>query len=231
MSDLIALINEAVKEVLPGLNKNIQASIRQDGLDPMTKVISGHENAGSINLGICTAHAGVSYSLRQLTGLSSLTIESVTVCGISGDINSFSSSISINLKLSKDLDCNVAGKVSAGCGFIHKSAGLSGKLDASGITLSATGVLKGGASLQEQKVTIQSINVSSLNLEYKDVSVKIDGLGIFNSLLEIISSSISGIFKQYITSSLSQIITGIINEEMRSVFPITVKIPIPAELN
>lgn len=71
------LLNELIDSLLPELNSVLGDFIVSEGLDPLDEVVSGSETLARINLGLATASAG--YEVRNLTGLSSLNVNSITL--------------------------------------------------------------------------------------------------------------------------------------------------------
>ncbi|MCJ8270557.1 MAG: hypothetical protein MJK04_14285, partial [Psychrosphaera sp.] len=118
MSDIDTVINQLVTALLPKLNDTLPALIKDESLDPLARVVSGEEDGGKINLGICMATANMCYSIKHMTGLSSLTVNNLAVSDSSGTLESFSSTLTLDLALKSDLKADVSGKATAHCGFL-----------------------------------------------------------------------------------------------------------------
>ena len=227
MSNITEIINELIQKVLPEVNKQLPEEIRKDGYDPIPNLVSGSKTLGSINLGICHAKVGVSYKVGDMCGLSSILIEKFTVESVSGDLKSFSANMDVAIEFRSDLSVRAGGGVKAGCGFIHKTVGLSGKGEVNGLSAKGSAVLHGGFNIESGEAVLQEIDFTNLKLHYSGASVSIDGLGIFNEFLKPIENLITGLLESLIVGKISDIVKDEVNHEFHNLLPITVKIPIP----
>ncbi|VAW70646.1 hypothetical protein MNBD_GAMMA09-3626 [hydrothermal vent metagenome] len=226
MDPIISLLNEIIKKNLPAINSKIQEGIRQRHLDPMHHVASGDEGLGHINLGICTAFAKAGYHVKDLTGLSSLSISSLVI--VNGGTNpdnpeEVCGKVQFEAKLGSSINASVGGKVTAGCGFIHPSIGISGKVSASDVVTTAKGSFN--ADINGAKICLSQINLSQLSVNYGNTSVSIDGLGIFNTFLKPLEDFILNIFKGQIRSAIASALTPVINTEVEKLLPLCGDLP------
>jgi len=218
MSQFKDLLNALIKAKLPEINSAVNSAIKSQGLDPMKNVTSGSKTIGSINLGICTASANASYSLQNLTGLSSFTINSLTITSATTgkDGSSLHGAVQLNASMKSNLGIHVGGKFRAGCGFLSDSVGISGSVSISTVTVNASGnfdATVGG------NICLTEIDIVNPGLNYGDINVNIDGLGIFNSLLHPLENFILGLVKGTIIDTIEKAITPPINDAIQGVMP------------
>ena len=212
------LLNEIIKEMLPKINSAIQNAISANHLDPWGQVASGSDTLGKIDLGICTASADASYAITNMRGLSSFTLDSIILnSASSGENNTVVGDVSVVAHMGSDLSTNVSGKFSAGCGFIHPSVGIGGTATVSGLSAHANG--RYTASTSNGQVCLSELDVRSLTVDYGNVNVHIDGLGIFSSLLDPLVSAIVNLFNGDIKGDISSAVTPIIDREIAAVLP------------
>lgn len=212
------LLNALLRANLSSINNATRSAITARGLDPMQNVTSGSETIGSINLGICTAEAIASYVLENLTGLSSFNINSLVVTSATAnpDGTSVSGAIQLNAVLTSNLNIQVGGNFKAGCGYVEPSVGISGNVTVSGVSISATGDFK--ASLGTQ-LCLTTIDVMNPNLNYNNLGINIDGLGILNELLGPLENFILGLVKGQIIGLIQNAITPPINNAIGGILP------------
>ncbi|KAA5533708.1 hypothetical protein F0919_14340 [Taibaiella lutea] len=213
------LLNAVISANLSNINSAATSAILSRGLDPMQNVTSGSQTIGSINLGICTAEAVASYVLEHLTGLSSFHINSlvVTSANASPDGSSVNGAIQLDAVLSSNIGIQVGGNFKAGCLYFTPSVGLSGNVSVSGVSISATGDFN--ATLGTQ-LCLTSMDVMNPNLNYNNVNINIDGLGILNELLGPLEDFILGLVKGQIISLIESSITPPINSAISGALPL-----------
>lgn len=213
------LLNAVINANLSNINNAATSAIRSRGLDPMQNVTSGSQVIGSINLGICTAEAVASYVLENLTGLSSFHINSlvVTSANASPDGSSLTGAIQMDAVLTSDVGIQVGGNFKAGCLYYTPSVGLSGNVSVSGVSISATGDFN--ATLGTQ-LCLTAMDVMNPNLNYGNININIDGLGILNELLGPLEDFILGLVKGQIIGLIESAITPPINSAISSALPL-----------
>lgn len=218
MSQYQNLLNAIIKAKLPDINAAIGAAIKSQGLDPMIHVASGSHNIGSIDLGICTATASASYSLQNLTGLSSLVINSleITSATTGEDGKTVHGSVALSASMSSNLGINVGGKFTAGCGLVKNSVRISGRVTVSTVTVAATGDFDATVG---SDICLTEIHISNPGLNYGNIIVDIDGLGIFNSLLHPLENFILGIVKGQLVGAIQGALTPPLNSAINGQLP------------
>ena len=213
-----AALNQIIQNMLPQVNSAIQGVISSNHLDPWGHVAGSTDNLGHIDLGICTASASASYSITNMRGLSSFSIDSIVInSSQAGANNTITGDVSVSAHMGGNLSTGVGGKFTAGCGFIHPSVGISGNATLSSITAHANGVYT--ASSINGQVCLTALDVRSLIVNYGSVHVDIDGLGIFNSLLGPLVDAITSLFNGQIKSAIGSAITPLIDEEIAKILP------------
>jgi len=218
MSQFQDLLNALIKSQLPAINTQISSAIKGRGLDPMIHVTSGSDTIGSINLGICTAEAVASYDLQNLTGLSTLQINSLVI--VSSTTNpegtALHGTVKLDAVIKSNLNIHVGGSFRAGCGFIKPSVGIGGSIGISAVSINATGDFD--ATIGSQ-LCLTGIGVRNPGLNYGNIEINIDGLGIFNSLLRPLENFILGLVKGPIVNLIEGAVTPAINDAIRNVMP------------
>lgn len=214
------LLNKMIQNMLPKINSGIQGAIKSGNLDPWGQVAHGSDTFGSINLGICHASIGANYNVNNMRGLSSFTINSLTVSNVhqdGGDASKLAGTLVLNAGLGSNLSAHAGGGVEAKCGFVHPNVGIGGTATVSGATGNAVGTFT--ASTNGGKVCLNTISIGSMAIDYSDISVSIDGLGIFNSILSPLTSAISNLFRGPIRGAIGSAVQPIINSNINDALP------------
>lgn len=225
MDPIITIINKLIEKNLPAINDKIDTGIDSGHLDPLVHVVSGDESLGSIDLGICTAHVGASYEVDNLRGLSGFTIDELQIT--SGGTNpedksEINGTVRLAASVKSSLKAGVGGSVSAGCGFLHKSIGLSGSVTADSISAISQGTFQ--ASVKGGEVSLNAVRLQQLSVNYGGTSINIDGLGFFNEFLHPLEDYILGKFKGDIRSLIASSLTPVINNQIKEFLPLTQKL-------
>lgn len=218
MNQFQDLLNALILAKLPEINTAISSAIRSQGLDPMINVTSGSDTIGSINLGICTAEAVASYALQNLTGLSTLFVNSLVITSstTTQDGSAMHGKVQLNATLRSDLGIHVSGNFRAGCGFIKPSVGLGGNITISSVSINATGDFDATIG---NTLCLTEVDVMNPGLNYGNINVDIDGLGIFNSLLHPLENFILGLVKGPVINLIEGAVTPAINNALKGVLP------------
>ncbi len=204
-------LNALIEKLLPILNASLPTYIEDAGLDPWDEVLSGKETLGKINLGICTAKVKAKYNIKNMKGLSSLVIQSLTVESMeSSGETTVTGTMKLAAKLSSSLSAKIGGSVSAECGVVKESIGISGKATAKGVT--GQGNLTYTAELSVGSSCFTALKVKSLSLDYDDIKVEIDGLGIFNSFLQPLIDLIDVLFGDAIKGEVADALKPVFND-------------------
>lgn len=226
--DIVGDINALIEKLLPALNEQLPALIVSEGLDPLKNVVSGSDDLGSINLGICTAKAEAEYSIENMKGLSSLVVETLTLgtCEINGDASTEAQTLvvgtmTLSAELTSNLSADVSGSIKASCGGISEKVGISGTVIAKGV--SGSGAASFTATVSANSACLTVLDITQLSLKYKDIDVNIDDLGIFNSLLQPLIDVINDLFGSYIEDALSPVVQGVLNSTLKDLLPFCIQ--------
>lgn len=221
MDPVLSILNTVIKNNLSAINSAITNGIRQEGLDPMARVASGTADAGSVDLGIGHAGASAHYELTNMRGLSSLSIKTLQITNGGADPNDASvlnGTLMLNASLGSNLTIHAGGSVEAHLGFIKPEVGISGTATVQGAVATATGSFS--ATLNGGQICLSRARLNQLAINYTNASIDIDGLGVFNVLLNPIESIILDAAKNAIRGAVAQALTPVINEKVNSVLPI-----------
>lgn len=219
--DVTKVLNALIAALIPTLNKALPPYIVSEDLDPWDDVVSGTETLGKIDLGICTASVKASYTIADMVGLSSVVITSMTVDTFdSANLPTVTGTLSMAAKLNKDLSAKVKGKVTAGCGGLSESVGISGKATASGVT--GTGKGSFTATLDLPQSCFTEVKLTSLKLNYSKIHVDIDGLGIFNEFLQPLIDLINTVFGSAIKSEIAEALKPVLNDLIKDELPLCI---------
>jgi hypothetical protein len=213
------LLNNIIKGLLPKINSEIQGVIKSNHLDPWGQVAHGSDTLGTIDLGMCNARAEASYNINNMTGLSSFSIDHLEITSVQegANVGELVGTVNMTASLASHLSTHVGGRLEAKCGFLHPSVGIGGSATVSGVTVDATGSFT--ASIEGSNVCLSAITLSAASINYANVAVSIDGLGIFNAFLKPLTELITGLFKGQIRGAISSAVTPIINKELKTVMP------------
>lgn len=214
------LLNKMIQNMLPKINSGIQGAITSGHLDPWGQIAHGSDTLGSINLGICDASVGASYNIGNMRGLSSFTINSLVITNVhqdGGDASKLTGTLVLKASLKSNLSAHAGGSVEAKCGFVHPHVGIGGTATVSGTTGIATGTFT--ASTENGNICLNTISISAMAIDYNNINVSIDGLGVFNSFLGPLTSAISNLFKGPIRNAIASAVQPIINSKVNDALP------------
>lgn len=222
--DTDGVINALLDALIPELNKALPPAIVAAGLDPWPTVVSGSDTLGKINLGICKASVKASYSIKDMTGLSSIEILAASVDGSSVTLpdGSASGTMNMNGRLNKSLTAKVSGTLKAGCGGLNEHVTISGSVSAKGVTAKVKGTY--GATVGVPQSCLTSAHVDALTLDYSDLTIKIDGLGIFNDFLKPLEDAVLSLFKSQINSTIAAAVKPILNDLIEDELPFCIAV-------
>lgn len=221
--NITEIINNYVSENIDKINDGLDRAIENQGLDPAGGQSHGKFDAGSIDLGICTATAFASYTAQGLNGLSKSKFLNLKFSNIStSDDGEFSGAGVFEVGTQESLTANAYGSVHAGCGFVSKTVTLGAKATISGYKLS--GYISISGNLTGNKIEIKSLHFEMSNTDVGSVSVNVEGLGIFNFLVDAIASGLASGFTSLVTKSGPSIVNAINGEIIDSLLPIEIDI-------
>ncbi len=200
------LLNRIIsKHVLPRLDQDLGALIKQDNLDPYANVASA-KTGGSA--------ASATASLRNLTGLSSLQISSLTVTGVTAR---HLKHLAGNVALAAAFGSPLAAALSASARALFVKVGpVAGTMQVTDVSV------RSGGSFQATlggKICLNALEVHDLTVGFGSVSVDLPDLGELNHLLQPLEQAVVDHFKGEITSLLSSQVTTIMHEQLESMLP------------
>lgn len=212
------LLNAMLASNLREINAALSTTIQSNGLDPMRNVTSGEQTLGSIGIGPFRADAVASYQLQNLTGLSSLHINSLAIISANStpEGSGLYGTVTLQANVNSNLHMNVGGGFRASVFGISKSVGISGNVTMSSATINAIGGF--GATIGDQ-LCLTRIYVSNPGLNYGNVNIDINGLGIFNSLLGPLKNFILSQVKGPIIGLIQGAVTPAVNTALNGIVP------------
>ena len=215
MSQYQNTLNALLKAKLQEINTAVERAIRSHGLDPKIQVASGSQIIGSINCGNGRAEATAKYTLKDLTGLSSITIDSLTITSTtpSADEERVHGSIALSASMLLNLNTNLGGTMTANCGFFKPSHSLIGNVVVPTVTVTATGNFQ---AMVGREIALTEINIAIPSLNYGTINVNIDGLGTFSPLYQELENFILGIMKNKVIKNIEDALTQTLNRAINS---------------
>lgn len=221
--DTIKVLDALLTAFMPFLNQAIPKYIKDAGLDPWKAGFSGSKTLGKIDLGICKASVKASYSFKDIKGLSSLVItEMKYVERNTSQEPTITGAIELKAVLNSDISAKVSGKITAGCGGINESVGISGKAKAEGVT--GIGVMVYTAELAAPQSCYTKMEIKNLNLMYSDIDVDIDGLGMFNKFMNPLVDTVNGAFGDLIKGAISDVLETELNKLIKGIMPFCITV-------
>lgn len=212
-----AYTDNLVKE----LNQQLPSLIEEAHLDPLKKVLSEHKDLANFDLGFITTGVSTDYTLTDLTGLSSLTIANIDNTHLTGGIKTFNIKAEMPLFLTNDLHADISGDMRSRVGFFGQSVTISGSAKVKNITLDSTISLQGHISLLSKTIHFKSLEIDNLSLNYDEIRIRVNGLGVFNRFVSPFSMVLSRILKSYLTKAADKEIIAVVNAKLATRFPIS----------
>jgi hypothetical protein len=214
----VAQFNELVQQVLPDINGRISTTIKESKLDPLTVVRNGALTS-NFNAGVCKGVASLEYGIYDLTGLSNLAIQSLTIMGAELDgERTFLSLVGVM----KPLDVSALLRADAGvkCGIVKPKVNAQGRVyaDQFQASVNARVVLDTTNQLEISQATLNSINVDVMDV---DVELR---LGFLNPILNKVIDKVQFHFKSLVLQALNQRV----REELQKV--VNARLPFPITL-
>jgi hypothetical protein len=209
------LLNKMIQSKLPEINALLVRSIRSGGLDPKVNVTSGSQTIGRIGVWPFSVDAVASYNMQNLYGLSSLNINSMGIASvnISPDGAGLFGTIGLQATMSSDLRVHVGGEIRAAR---YLSVGIGGNATMSSGSINATGDF---VATTGDQLCLTSIYVGNARINYGNININIDGLGIFNFLLDPLKNFILGQVKGPIINLIREAVVPPVNNALKDVLP------------
>jgi hypothetical protein len=220
--DINKILNELITALLPNLNQALPKYIVSEDLDPWDDVVSGSVTLGKVDLGLCTASVKASYSIKNMVGLSSIVITSMTSETFdSTNLPTVTGTLNVSAKLTKNLSAKLSGKITAACGGLSlPSASISGTAIASGVT--GTGKANFTATIALPQSCFTQVKLTSLKLNYSHIEVDISGLGEFNEFLEPLVDAINALFGNAIKGEIAEALLPVLNDLLKDELPLCI---------
>ena len=212
-SILVQILDDTLALLTAYLNANLPGLIRAKGGDPIETVVEGEELLGEVSLGKLSAEATVKYQITDLTGLSSIHIDPITLDQPSLSLTNFTVGLSIPMHLEDKLQAKLGGQLYSSFGLLHSKLGIKGKSKITKLSVASNAVLKGRVNLLKKKVDHLQLEIADLDMDYGKIGFQITGfLGLFTFLLGPFTALLSRIFKFYITNTLSSLVQDALNQ-------------------
>ncbi|WCM89086.1 hypothetical protein [Acidovorax sp. NCPPB 3576] len=204
------ILNEILQGLVTQLNGEIGSAIRGAGYDPYPNVASG-----SASIGVGTA----SYSISNLTGISSLQIQDMVVGNVTASGANLSGTVNFHAVLNSSLSAQASGSVKV----LFFDPGISGNVRIDNPSISGTAQFQAGTS--GGKLCLNQLSGMNASFNYGNASVWIDGLGPLNYLLQPVENLILDAAKGAISGLISSQINSIVGQELNQALPQCVPFP------
>ncbi|CAM3415509.1 hypothetical protein [Paracidovorax anthurii] len=204
------IINQVLQGLVSQLNREIKPAITGAGYDPYQNVASG-----STSIGIGSA----SYSVTDLTGISSLQIQDMVVSNLNASGTNLSGTLNFHAQLTSSLSAQASGSVRVL--FVHP--GISGNIRIDNPTIAGSAQFQ--ASTSGGKLCLNSISGMSANFNYGNASIWINDLGPLNYLLQPVENLILDAAKGAIRSLISSQVNDIVSQQLNKLLPQCVSFP------
>lgn len=194
---LIKLLNQMIAKNLPAINNKLDGEIKAKGLDPMEHVMAGSANLGTIHIGV-TASVTADYLVSDLTGLSSVAIDSLVISPPTGSVDTTTQgtnlreNFTLKAHLANDLQADFTAKVMAKAGFIKESQNVAGKVAFKGVKVQAGGTMEASVS-GGTKICLEQVFIESLTVNISSDHITFSELGIFSPFQSIITNKLQGL--------------------------------------
>ena len=211
------------------INTNLDNGIIANNMDPWGQAAHGSSTLKEINLGFCKAEANGNFAVQNLTGLSTLNISEFNISDIypqseGSDIYYGVGSCDGTIDA---LSAGLYGYVRAHCGALGDHVDPTGSISIGGISFTLHFNVSGTLDTSDNEFCVNSLNFPSFeNFDLLgNVDVQINGLGIFQSLLEpIINWVTNNLIKSVLASAIEVAITNNVNQELNSNLPICISL-------
>lgn len=181
VDELIANVNtRLIKEI----NCKFPVWMIDEHLDPLALVIK-KEETDSIDLGVCTAKASLKFRVKNLKGLSSMVVNSISLLDLEQEMSDKTGTVSgkcqVHLSFSKDISVDARASASAKCGIVKESIGISCSASVKGVKGVGEATFK--ANISEEGACFEMFKISNIDLNYDSLKNNIDfrvgNVGIF----------------------------------------------------
>lgn len=218
-SDVIVdIINGLLKALLPALNPLIDGEIRSKGLDPWANVTDGKVQLGKVDFGVCHAKVHADYSVTNMSGVSSLSIDSLVVEGLQANGGELDGALAMTASFGETLSGDVDVKIDGKCGHIHNVVKVHGKIYLKSLAVSAEGTISAG--VDEGKICVTNITLNAVQASVGSIVVDVHGLGVFDSLLDTLTHELIKAIKPQIVSLINDMLAPVLNSQIQGQLPL-----------
>jgi len=206
----LELLNVSIRNILPKVNYETRGDIKSKNLDPWGQVAHGQQNFGTVNLGIFDAKVKANYNVKNMTGLSFFYIYDMQVTHVENNSNVLTGGITMSACSRNNFLAQIGGIVDDYSKNGIPQTQINGSVNVDRITATATGSFK--ASINGNEVSLKTITISGLSINYDGFDVSTGELGIFNKVSGKLKEAIIVLFRQQVVEAMSSALTPIINE-------------------
>ena len=230
MENFVEILNDMIQENMGTIDKIVSKQIKSNGFDPAGGSSSGSANTGEIGYGGVSLECKLKYDVKGLTGLSNSSFQKLHIdtAHIALGTHRFSGTGSFKFGSRNHLTAHGSGSVTGTfenwVKNISKTVSVGAKATINGYYLSGsvsvTGVIK------NNKVTIESMIIEESNTHIGDVDVDVDvnGLGIFNPVINLVAGAFANGFATLASNALDGLFPLVNNVIKAKVLPISVDV-------
>lgn len=219
MTQLDGIFNPMIKENLSKLNSEINSAIKSHGFDPYKDVASGSETILHIPL----ADTVASYSLTNLTGISTFFIETLEISDTetkNSDHSTMHGHVNLSAHFESDIKIHIEGELTEKTPLISPHIGMGGEVIISGVSIRANGDYEASKG---SELCLKSINIKNSDLNYVNLEVNINDLGDFNKVLHLVEDYFLNLVKGPIINLIKNSVTAPLNKTINDFLPVCQK--------
>ena len=224
----ISVFNGILKNsLIPIANSKLGQVIRNANLDPF-EGFKGNTTTPEVDAKICKLSANVEYNIQNVTGLSLIQINSLTLIDA---IDSTNGSLMLNLGGSSNnltVNSNIDGTIILNCNVPLSPIRFNGNSTIKDILVKVEKA-QAIASLATEQVSVTNIELMSLSSDFGAVQVNINQLSdpFGQILLHDIISIVAAKFKQDIIDLINDQVRNQVNQVLQSQLPLEAPSAIP----
>jgi len=221
-NNFAGVIQENSDKLVLELNNHLADLIHEAKLDPIVDVFADAKTLGNIRLGLVSSDIVSEYALTDLTGLASLNIISIDNTHLTRDKLHFNLHAGMPLQLQQDLHTNISGEIRSRIGFFGQSMTISGHAKVTNVNIDASIKIQGQVNLHLKKspeILFSQLSIERMVIDYDEITVNVDGLGVLNRFISPFSVVLSRILKSYLTKAADREVIQAINTKLAALFP------------
>ncbi|WP_163132376.1 hypothetical protein [Agarivorans sp. Alg241-V36] len=234
------LLNKVIKKLLPLVNASIPRLMEELDMDPMVDVASDKETLPEFPFPVPSwppyvwVKPELSYAIFDMVGLASLRIDTMTIEKVNcradfeesdtQHLSEYAGELEFVGNLERDISTKVLGRVRAQAKMpwpfpdVNASVAVKGKATAQGGGANGKAIFT--ASIKDGQVCFNKLDIYLIHLTYSNITIKIDGLGIFNELLKPVVSIIEYFFGEQLRTLVASLVQSALNQELRDLLPV-----------